>query len=493
MGLRRFKKFNQLNRVKKNYLSWLIWLLPLFLTLGVFNSKSFLLLFVIYGGALFLFKKSLLEALFYVFLFSLPFERVLRSWLLTVVPFGPEFWQPGYEFYFGVSLKLILAITLFLLFMASFFFKKKKIKSFLGDKRIAWMLIFLFGLACVSSFFAFRFDLAITGLIRLWLAIWIFFMGRHFFSQPRIRQDFYKYLISILLFFGVVGTLQFFNGQPLGIDMEDPSTLFPFGFRTTDSDDIYRVSGFMGHPTYFGSFLLLLMPVALGLLFKKISQKIYFDEEILISALALLFGFIAVVGTFSRSAWGALLLVLAVFLVKGRTLINWQLLKRSKALTVLIVGLVIFVFSIGSLVFMRAETLRYVWTLGSGRGRLVLAKQSLTMMENYPVFGIGFNHFTDEMINQGVPEEHRGFIFPVHNTFLLFFSELGIPAGMLFITFVGLLFFKAWRRVQEDWINFGIWIGASTFLISAQFHALFNQDPTFDLFMLMMGYLAALL
>jgi hypothetical protein len=37
-------------------------------------------------------------------------------------------------------------------------------------------------------------------------------------------------------------------------------------------------------------------------------------------------------------------------------------------------------------------------------------------------------------------------------------------------------------------ITFGIWIGLLTFIISSQFHPLFNLDPTFDMFMLILGY-----
>jgi len=168
-------------------------------------------------------------------------------------------------------------------------------------------------------------------------------------------------------------------------------------------------------------------------------------------------------------------------------------LKLKKDTKMFLIGGLIVVIGIvcyGSLILFRAHSLKYMWTLGSGRGRLPLMKHSLVMIKNNPILGAGFNHFTSEMIDQGVEDKHRAFIYPVHNTFLLFFSELGIPAGVLFIIFLMTTLFYSRRKINKDWIDYGIWIGVITFIINAQFHTLFSQDPTFDLLMVMLAYLS---
>lgn len=468
---------------------WLSWLLPLFLMILVFNAKAYLAIFLGFFSVLFLFGIDLYQSLYYTLLLSIPFERVIRSWLITVVPLGPEAWQPGYDYYFGFSIKLIVAIALFLLIVL----RKKPGKINWKINNINWVLVIFFASSGLSTLLAFRFDLAITGFFRLWLAIWLFFISRQFLSQPETRNNFFTFLISSLLLFGVVGSLQFINRQPLGLDMEDISRQAPFGFLTTDEDEIYRVSGFMGHPTYFGSFLSLLLPVAVGMFFQETTESSGLSKAALISGIAIVVGFIAVVGTFSRSAWLVVVMITLAFAIKARKLTHKQAIKRKKPLMVIGAGIALVTVVYGSLILARAGSLRYVWKLGSGRGRLILIRQSLTMMKNNPIFGAGINHFTHEMMNQGVSEEHRGFIYPVHNTFLLFFSELGIPAGLAFATFVGVLIINLRKKVIDNWLNFGVWVGAITFLINSQFHALFNRDPSFDMFMVMMGYLATLL
>jgi O-antigen ligase len=123
---------------------------------------------------------------------------------------------------------------------------------------------------------------------------------------------------------------------------------------------------------------------------------------------------------------------------------------------------------------------------------LLLIAQAMEMIKDFPLFGVGLNHFTISMALHELTPEARGFLYPVHNTVLLFISELGIPAGLLFIIFVVQVFQNSWRISQKTWTKFGIWAGASTFLINSQFHTLFNQDPSFDMFIVMLAYLTTL-
>lgn len=140
----------------------------------------------------------------------------------------------------------------------------------------------------------------------------------------------------------------------------------------------------------------------------------------------------------------------------------------------------------------RIASFKHIWTLGSGRVRLDLIKQAWLMIKAFPFLGVGLNHFTQAMNIQDLPPELKGFMYPVHNTFLLFFAELGILAGVMFMLFVVWSLYRTFGKSFNNWINFGIWVGAFSFLINAQFHTLFNQDPTFDLLIVFLAYLSVL-
>jgi len=467
---------------------WLKWLIPLLLSIWVFDNKSYLALFFLSGIFYFFLEHDLSVSLFFTLLLSIPFERVLRSWVFEVVVPRPEIWQSGYSFIFGFPLKFIISSTILLLIFSDNKINKDKYLS----KNISWLLVGFFIFAMISTLQAVRLELAITGLIRLWLGIWLFFISKHFFSQLN-KKTIYKYLISTLLLFGIIGFFQYINQQPLGINMEDISNKFTFGFLTTDGEPIYRISGFMGHPTYFGSFISLLIPVALGFFLKEIKNNKKLTVSMLISGGAFFLGLISIIGTFSRSAWLSLLFIFAAFFMKVKKQISFtKTIKFSKALIYLLIATTIFLFASNSLILIRANSIKYVWSLGTGTGRLELIKHAIAMIKKQPIIGVGLNHFTEAMVYQGVVEKYRGFIYPVHNTFLLFLSETGIPAGLFFIGFLIYLLILSWKKAKKNLVNFGIWIGVVTFLINAQFHTLFNQDPTFDMLMIMCGYLSIL-
>lgn len=459
-------------------------LFSLFALLFVFNVKSFILVVLLFGLLFFLLSgANVIETIFVVFLFSIPFEKGLRGWAIQVVPPGPEIWAPGYSFYFGFSLKLIFAVALFLLIV---FDKNYNFKQFLHSQ---WLILSFFALSLISTFLASDSNLAILGLIRIASVVWIFIAGRQLFKNRKIRGYFRKLLLAFLLFFGFVGTRQFLAQQPLGLFLEDVLAFRAFGFLTTEGESLFRVSGLSGHPTFFASFLSLLFPVGVGtgLFFieKKRTKDIYF----VLSVLTILAGLISILGTFSRSSWIALGVTFLFFV--------WRIYKSKKSIEFNLVASVIVpilatVLILSSLLISRLASAKYVWTLGSGRVRLDLINQAWLMIREFPVLGVGLNHFTQIMSMGDLPPELKGFMFPVHNTFLLFFAELGILAGILFLVFVIVSLYRTFGKSFNNWVNYGIWIGAFSFLINAQFHTLFNQDPTFDLLIVFLAYLSVL-
>lgn len=458
-----------------------------FLLLWVFNEKSYVLVTLLYGsGLFFFFDFGITKTLFTTLLLTLPFQRGIRGWSIQVMPPGAEPWMTGYSFYFGFSLKLIFAVALILLLG----FKKIDQQRSRRRQGAAWLMIGFFFLSLISTVGAERFPLSALGLISLTVSLTAYFTGRVFFLDRAFHKRLPQIFLAAFIIMSFVGARQFILQHSLGLFLEDSAFRTPSGFFTLDGAPMYRASGLTGHPTFFGSYLSLLLPVAMGLLLFSISKTRNARAFVFTCATALCLGIIALLGTLSRSGWIAFFLTTILFLWRlSRTIHKKRFIKAS---AVLVFPVVLLLLVYAYIISTRLRTLSDIWTAGTGRGRLDLVEQAWFMMRHFPVFGVGLNHFTYIMAQQDLVPRVRAFLYPVHNTFLLFSSELGIPAGILFALFVAVSLWRSWKRVQKSWVLFGVWVGALTFIINAQFHTLFHQDPTFDTFMVMLSFLSVL-
>ncbi len=209
------------------------------------------------------------------------------------------------------------------------------------------------------------------------------------------------------------------------------------------------------------------------------------------ATVSLVGGIVALIGTYSRSGWIAMgVAALSFYWILNNRRQKFKinaLLLFSFAIT-----LIVITGTVGPYIITRLEDILSALSLGSAQVRILLMEYAWKMIQSYPLWGVGLNHFTSALTTFDLPIGLKGFTYPVHNTFLLFFSELGIPAGLLFLLFIYLIFQRSYKSLKDNWVNIGIWVGTLTFLINGQFHTLFNQDPTFDVFMVLLGYLATL-
>ncbi|MFN4212527.1 MAG: O-antigen ligase family protein [Microgenomates group bacterium] len=88
-----------------------------------------------------------------------------------------------------------------------------------------------------------------------------------------------------------------------------------------------------------------------------------------------------------------------------------------------------------SFIFLQATTDPLTWAK-----RVELLKNALTIIFQHPVFGVGLGNYLLAQ-NQFVLKYSLFFNQPVHNIFLLFFAEVGVPFG-LFIFYKIFVFFK---------------------------------------------------
>ena len=388
--------------------------------------------------------------------------------MVTVVNAAMTQFGLGYSYYFGLSSKFLLVLLAGL-----------SVPKIYQRHSRSLLLFCIFLTFCLVQVVLPQFDThVVLGLIRMLYLFLLFLFARYSLLRAANKKNLRTVVAGWLLFFGVIGSLQFLLGHNLGLYLEEGGVIAPFGYSTNESSFLYRVSGTLGHPTFFASWLSLLLPIGLGKLAVAAKKQVK-----IISGMSIAAGVLALFATYSRSGWIALGVTGALFVgffARKKKI----LLLVSRWRWVLLAGVVI-IFLYGGYFFTRLQSFSYIFSLGSGRGRVELTEEAVEMIRSFPFFGVGLNHFTQTMVTQNVSGAAAYFLYPVHNTWLLFASELGLPAVFLFVLFVLYIL----RRIPKSLTHFSVWVACITFLINSQFHTLFSQDPTLDLFVVFLAYL----
>lgn len=474
------KKLTNFSHIKQEYQLFIFFLTAFFSTLLVNSNKSYILLFLVFGTILFFyFKKNIWETTCLTLLLSLPFENSLREWAFYTSSDNTH----GHSFFFGITVKIILSLALLLLTCLNkhkIFLKSQKI-----SKKSICLLIFYLLALITSSFFQNRLTTVSIGLVRLSSSIWFYFIASSYFSQKNKKNVFKYYILSLLVFSTFIGLLQLIGQKPIGRFIElTPGFSLEKGYSTTDGEEQYRASGFISHPVYFGSLMSILIPIIVGSLLESKNErhKPFYILTIILSTVVLL-------GTLSRSTWINLALTFSLFyfyIQKNHISITHIKLNQKTKKTLFILILLIATIPVSSVIYTRIKSIPDLFDNkdGSAYFRLKLLKQSLKLIRFRPLTGFGLNNFSFENYHRN----SSNFAAPPHNTIFIFLTELGIPTTIFFILF---LYFSLKPKInifKTSLTNFSFWVGLLTFIISSQIHPLFNLDPTFDMFMLILGY-----
>jgi hypothetical protein len=93
--------------------------------------------------------------------------------------------------------------------------------------------------------------------------------------------------------------------------------------------------------------------------------------------------------------------------------------------------------------------------------RIMLARDSLIIISQYPFFGVGLGNYLLEQSKFPVNYAYH-FLQPVHNIFLLFFAEMGLVFGSIFT----IQLIPLWNRIKK---NEGIWYIAGAVIFTGSF------------------------
>lgn len=454
------------------------------------SNKTFLAAFFL-SGLIFFFilKKNFFDTLVCLLLLSLPFEVPLRYWNIVVTPqVFSNVPTSGYTIYIGITLKIIFALLTFLIL----FRQELASRQLSQNKTVGALLLSFFLIVCINCIFFYTPDIiTFHGLYRLWQAVLMFFIGQRMVSTKEYRATAIAFIISLSIFTGIMGSIQTISQRPLGRFIELIPSFSESGYNTgTDGPTQNRISGYISHPVYFGSFVSIIIPIILALtvfFIKKNKNKLA-----AVSGSSLTLCIVSSLGTLSRTVWINLLVVLLFFLPEIKDYIFRTKLKIPfRLLPFLFAITLVPAIFLSSSFITRLQSIPLILTNnGNASIRIELIKQSLPMILNNPISGVGPNRFTEELVKQNFSKNIYGFIVVVHNTILIIFTELGIPAGLTFLAFLVYILASSHQYVEHSIIALGCWVGAITFIVSSQFHPLFNQDPTFEFFMLVLGVIS---
>jgi O-antigen ligase len=200
-------------------------------------------------------------------------------------------------------------------------------------------------------------------------------------------------------------------------------------------------------------------------------------------------GGVALVFTLSRGAWMALALSI--------TLLCW-LGSRHAGLSLKTPIAVLLILSLLYLPFHAAISARLFGDdSGSAESRVPLMRLAFRIIEDNPLLGVGANNFTVVMDRYLTSDFREGWLFAVHNKYLLVLSETGMVGLLAFLAFLLDALRKGWRCwVYRDPLLSPLALGFAAGIAGHMLHMtvdVFRGRPTQQLLWLVAGLLTAML
>ncbi|HKV64647.1 MAG TPA: O-antigen ligase family protein [Candidatus Acidoferrum sp.] len=274
----------------------------------------------------------------------------------------------------------------------------------------------------------------------------------------------------VLEFTGMPSTIW---GAPTQIQIEaDPRQSF------------MRVGGTIGSPNFAAAYFSISLAAAAGILFTNLGRAL---KWLAIAVLGL--AGVALIFTFSRGGWVAAALAVSLICWVGYRRRGFSL--KAPIAILLVLGLL-------CLPFQNVISARLLGDdKGSAESRVPLMKLALRIFEDNPLLGVGANNFTVVMDRYLTSDFREGWLFTVHNKYLLVLAETGIVGLLAFLAFLLDALRKGWQCwLCRDPLLSPIALGLTVGIAAHMLHMtvdVFRGRPTQQLLWLMAGLLVAML
>ncbi|PIP32741.1 hypothetical protein COV53_04900 [Candidatus Gottesmanbacteria bacterium CG11_big_fil_rev_8_21_14_0_20_37_11] len=362
--------------------------------------------------------------------------------------------QLGRHFFFDFSyvsglrsdyLAPVLYVTDLLIFsiLFTFFFikHKKNIRKKQTPLVIVYSLYLLFSIIFVP--------------LNKWAAIYKFIKLTEFFLlgyvtvkiKPKIFHvisvlsigSFYSSVVAIWQFIiqKSIGGYLWFMGERTFNSLTPGIALGSWGGRS-----FLRPYATFPHPNVLGGFLSLVLTYVIYTLTNH--YKVMKKTWLLFYMLVTILGVITLVITFSRLAWASFLVgVFCLLILRKKDAYKWL---QSKKTFLLIILYLIILSSVVILIFISLNEKSII-------ERKELIQVALSMIASKPLFGVGLNNFIVQ-VKFYVPYIKNTYLLqPVHNVYLLIFSELGFVGFFLTLLGISVLLLRSLKSRQIVFIS----------------------------------------
>lgn len=282
--------------------------------------------------------------------------------------------------------------------------------------------LFYFGAVALSVMFASWVRLSLFELFNLlpMLLLFLFLL-----NWVRTRDD-VLFLVRFLLLGLAVEAAVMIGLRGVGHSVE-------FGPLVGRVDDMARVGGLIGSPNDAASYLTVALGVALGALLTEWPLQVRVG-----AAVAFGLGAAALIATLSRGGWLAAGVVVTI--ACGLALVRGKM-SMGTPIVIATTGLIV------AAVFSDAINQRLSrHDRGAAYSRVPLMQIAWEVIEDRPLFGAGANNLTVAMRPYAFSGDFRGgFIYVVHNRYLLAWAETGLIGMAAFLVFLGAIIRRGWR------------------------------------------------
>lgn len=353
---------------------------------------------------------------------------------------------------------------------------KGNIKVRLGIADITILLFYLYCL--ITLFFNFDFSAGLVWQLKLTLVVIVYFVFSHLeFNRKTIEAVLLGFTLAVAIQVALAGFQIVSNSQNIPFLTNTARINTSRIIFKTDQYSFNRVTGTFTHPNNLVVFLSLCLPLVFT--YSILSKKKIIPAIIIASAI--------VVGFFTFSRWGmmtlgvALTLTLFIFM-KAKLLTQFFMrLGKRVILRICIIAIIILVTLIGSNLGISKRFLNFSFNDASLNARFNYFEQAFYTLQLHPL-GIGSGNSLSYLSRYDYTstEVSTRYLVEPHSHLLLVITETGIPGVILYITFLGGLFYISLKNKSSSPVYTIFKLSLLTSFLIFIFNGLWEPRPIGD-------------
>jgi len=315
------------------------------------------------------------------------------------------------------------------------------IKKVLKLDKITKIFLLYFLLSLISAFLSINYSLSLFFWLSEFFLFPLFCLFRKELRNDRnFLKSFLRFLSVLVIYECLFALFQYLTKSPFlpnlmfskDVPLEGPE-VEPTWFRPW---------GTFGHPNTLANFLL---PITVIFFLSGYSRS-FGEKKYTIPGF--IFGLIAIILSLSRSSWMAFTATIALFTILFEKKLYLQFNDRFKR--IILASSLLFIPLFVVFVVPRIEKSPLSFTgEGSGIFRFESYKESLNLLQKYPLFGVGQGMSVLAMFSENPKGEVFRFPYYPHNMFFHLASEIGLMPLLFFLFFLGYLIFTGYNSSPQ--------------------------------------------